>query len=271
MKLTYLILLPSLLVGCHTNKKESQVSADTISVSIDTGSTSKQSMVVPVEPPISAGLTFTPKLPTYTDEIFTDDSLESSSTNALIVKLHEFKKEKYAKATCTYSFTIQVGNDYDESTSDFTMSEQKTWYFDADRNLRAYISEQQSDSDTSTTIYLMENNKMVACYEDDFYGGQISGIRRLRVVISQCPSCGVSVDLSNATPAEILNESGTQYLEGSMNKEYQQLQDICKRSTNMQITKNGYSLRETLRLDETPYTVKCDFDQSLYNKLVNGY
>lgn len=270
MKSHILLLLAGLTIGCTQTKSDSQTSmVDSVSVSVSVDSTTAESTIItPAEPPIKPELMAAPELPAFSEETFTDDSLESVFINALISQLKEFEKGRYVTATSTYAFTYQVGNDYDESTSDASMREKKTWYFDANRNLRAVTSEHQSDTDSTTIIYLVDGDKLTACYHDNFYSGQDSGIHRKRIVVSNCPTCGVFIDLSSYKPSTKLDKSEVAYAESLMIKDYEQLQDICNRSVNMQKTKTGFRLSEKLKFGETPYTALFEFHESLYNKLI---
>ncbi len=167
---------------------------------------------IAVEPPIDISKTSSPKFPTYSDKIFTEDESEAAITTELMTLLHEYEAKKFVKIKSTYSITYQVGNDGDDSTEDATQTETKTYYYDINRKLSAYTHTskdayvQRSVEDGSertisqkTTIYLFADEQLAAVYDDYESNGQIFYSNKERIVITQCPACGVNTSESTST------------------------------------------------------------------------
>jgi hypothetical protein len=203
-----LTLILSVVVSC-TPIKNNETAVDSTQHAPDTLA---KAIPIAVEPPIDISKTSSPNFPAYSDTIFTEDESEAAITKDLITLLREYKTRKLVKIKSTYSMTYSVGNDGDDSTEDATRTETKTWYYDINRKLSAYtltskdayVQRDVNDgservSDQKTTIYLFTNEQLTAVYDDHESTNQIFYSDKERIVIAQCPACGVTISEDTST------------------------------------------------------------------------
>lgn len=262
MKPTFFSLLFFFVLGCSPGKNN------------ETGADSTQAVtgavVMKASAPIDPAKTSTPHFPTYSGEIFTEIENEASITRELLTLLSQYENKKFAAVKSRYSIIYQVENDYDNSTESAERKETKTWYYDSVAQLRAYTSEYKSDVDSTTTIYLFTNEKLTAAYMDNFWSGQDSGIRRERALNSQCPSCGVEVNLDNSDPLKILDNKHISYLSDTFFKDHKELLSDLKNPTVIKSKGDDRIINMQKSWDNKPYTIEYAINESLYNKLTTG-
>jgi hypothetical protein len=220
-------LILSVVVSCTPIKNNEttvdstkNIATDSAATQIEESSTSSStdesvqysSTVETAEPPIDISKTSSPNFPAYSDTIFTEDESEAAITKDLITLLREYKTRKLVKIKSTYSMTYPVGNDGDDSTEDATTTETKTWYYDINRKLSAYTLTSKSAyvqrdvndgservSNQKTTIYLFTNEQLAAVYDEHESTDQIFYSNKERIVITQCPACGVTISEDTST------------------------------------------------------------------------
>jgi hypothetical protein len=201
-------LILFVVVSC-TPLKNNETAVDSTQHAPDTVA---KAIPIAVEPPIDISKTSSPKFPTYSDKIFTEDESEVAITKDLVTLLHEYETRKFVKIKSTYSMTYPVGNDGDDSTEDATRTETKTWYYDINRKLSAYtltskdayVQRDVNDgservSNQKTTIYFFANEQLAAVYDDYESHDQIGISDKERIIIAQCPACGVKISEDTST------------------------------------------------------------------------
>lgn len=215
--------------------------------------------------------------PAYSGEVFTEDSLENFTTKALIELLNQYDVEKLQRVNSSYTMTYEVGNDYDDSTVEGNAIESKTWYFDNNGQLSAYTLTSESRdnsslSDKKTTNYLFINGQLAGVYSYHLSIVQIYFLDREKIVVSQCPACGVKITEEGSGP--ILSKIDLAYvswLTDNFFKEYDEFLKDLKSPTNKKLVGDRYFLKkQKIRDDQVVYTIKYDIDQTLYNILVGN-
>jgi hypothetical protein len=217
------------------------------------------------------------KFPTYSGEVFTKDSLEDVTTKALVELLNQYDLQKLESVNSNYVVTYKVGNDGDDSTVDGKTTESKTWYHDSKGQLSAYTLTSESEAydrvdDKKTINYLFVNGQLAAVYSYHLSIVQIYFFDREKIMVSQCPDCGVKItDEGSAPTLSKINQADVSQLTDEFFKEYDELLKDLKSSTNQKLIGDRYFLKKQKTWDDqVVYTVKYDIDQTLYNRLVGN-
>lgn len=217
------------------------------------------------------------KFPAYSGEVFTKDSLEDVTTKALVELLKQYDLHTLASVNSNHVVTYKVGNDGDDSTVDGKTTESKTWYYSSNGQLSAYTLTSESEAydrvdDKKTINYLFVNGQLAAVYSYHLSIAQIYFLDREKIMVSQCPDCGVKItDEGSAPTLSKINQADVVQLTDEFFKEYDELLKDLKSSTNQKLVGDRYFLKKQKTWDDqVVYTIKYDIDQTLYDRLVGN-
>jgi hypothetical protein len=249
-----------------------QVEETTTSIPMDESS-QYSSADETAEPPTEVSKIQAVNFPDYSPKIFTDDKRDSTFTTAVMALLNQYDSRKYMTIQRNYSVTYQVGNDYDDSTVEGKTTKSSTWYFDENGQLTAYAEVSQSEAynhidDQDTSIYLFENEKLKTVYRDHLSVGQMFFIEHERIVVAQCPTCGVRITEDGGTPqVSNLDQSEVSYLSDTFFKEYNIVLNDLKVDASLFSQKDSrYHYKLQKPWDDTVYTLHYSVDANLLKK-----
>jgi hypothetical protein len=274
-------LILSVVASC-TPIKNNETAVDSVQHVADTVT---KEVAIAVEPPIDIGKTSLPKFPAYSDSIFTQDESEAAITKDLITLLREYKTRKFVKIKSTYSITYPVGNDYDDSTEDATRTETKTWYYDINRKLSAYtltskdayVERDVNDgservSEQKTTIYLFANEQLAAVYDDYESTNQIFYSDKERIIVAQCPACGIGLHFDTAasegTKVSPIDQAHVTELSKLFFEEYKKMLVDLQRARIERISGDNCFFSVQKPWDDRIYELKYSSNQSMYLTLL---
>ncbi len=216
--------------------------------------------VKPDEPPIDASSLAAPEFDYYSQTISTDKR-ESNMINKLAQLVKQFKDEKYATITMSYT--------HDDAVVMGKVKENETWYYNANRQLCAHTSEYKSERTTETRLYLCRNGEVMALSSDnEFQDEGPRAFTNVKIVSSECPQCGLNIssednaDEGNNFQVTELDQSDLgEYSNDFFSKHNDILKDFKDVSS---LTKIGdrYSALVFVNSD----TVKYSIDPNLVNK-----
>jgi hypothetical protein len=264
------ISLVFVIVSCTTSKTTEAIT-DTISSPADSTAVLTSASPTEVTSDVSANnisSTSIPQFPSVAETVFSEFEQEAAITPALIELIDQYDTIKFFTITRDYSFTREVGNDYDETTEAATETESKTWYYDRTLQLRAYAMTFQSDHIDKTELYLFNDGNLAGAYLDFASGGQDTQIVYERYLASQCPACGVQ--LRNpllGQPMEnqvtILSQENFDNLSNTFFIQYGSLTTFIKGSSPIE-KDDRYELLEKITTNaESPYTVTYSMDSKI--------
>ncbi|MBL7855376.1 MAG: hypothetical protein JNL17_13320 [Cyclobacteriaceae bacterium] len=117
-----------------------------------------------------------PVLPNYSTKILTGEGNESTIGSGLFPLLEEYGRQKY--------FSIQTG--------------EKSWYLDQQGRLWIFTEERENEIINTRSVYLFRQDTLIAGYSDTDTRGQDSQRLRERILTKECPTCGVTFDLTSS-------------------------------------------------------------------------
>ncbi len=256
-----------IIFGCSSGIKDEASPADSTRVVTDSAIVVASN---PVEPPIDPAETAALSFPTYSGEVFTEIEHEAAITRALLTLLGQYEMEKVVRIKSNSTITYMATNDYDDSKSKAVITETKTWYYNSARQLRAFMSAHKSDTDSTTTIYLFSDDKMIGAYQDNFYRGQDSGVTRGRWVSSKCPECGVYIQLNSQPVVTTMDETSFAAMSAKFFDDYNNMLNDLKRTAISRSKGHDILLTAEKAFDDTPYKLNYTANQSVYSKLLKG-
>lgn len=219
---------------------------------------------LPDEPPIDPSALTTPDF-TFSANTISTDEREKELLEKLDPLVKQYREEKYS--------TIQRSYIYDDAVGYGKVREYETWYYNANRQLRAYTSTYNTERTSSNTLYICSDEELLAVSTDnEFQDEGPRAFTSVRIVSSLCPQCGLTLakeeeeeDFQEYQAYEIDQSSFDKYATDFFAKHENMLetfQEITK------LTKIGerYSANVLVNSDTIKYSIDTNLVRTFFRK-----
>jgi hypothetical protein len=216
----------------------------------------------------------------FSEELHSNDSIESETISKLIALREKFEGQKFASIKSTYTKNYQVGNDFDQYLDPRTQTETKVWYYNANRELCAYTHTLKNGAPDEepelkrSAIYWFENQKLAGIYSDYSSGGQTYTEIHDRIVVPDCPLHCIALTLDGTVSEETqVTAADQEYITNlytDFQKEYDDVIKDLLRNQNLRTTLDGYAVIVQKPWDDTSYALTYTIARPLYKKFIKG-
>jgi hypothetical protein len=174
--------------------------------------------------------------------------------------VEQYKEEKYA--------TIRMSYTHDDAVGMGKINEDETWYYNANRQLRAFSSTFKSERTSMSSFYICSDGELLAVSSDnDFQDEGPRAYTSVRIVSSLCPLCGLTLskeeeeDVQEYQAYPIDQSSFDQYATDFFTK-HEDMLNTFKQVTNLTEMGERYSALVLVYSD----TIKYSVDPNLVNE-----